>query len=645
MKPPALPDDLRALALRHGIALSYRDMAGVERFTGVETALALLRANGVSIDKTREAKEILRTEEADASPFPRTMVVPAQKAFVLPSSWEMDHWGVMLEDGCKPLHKTPLEGNGRRLPGFPMGVHELSLKTDGPDQRVLLIAAPPAAPLVTQPVWGVTGALYGLPHENGMGTLGDLGDWGAALGALGASFFGINPIHALGFYEEEITSPYSPSHRGFLNVHHLGLGHGAVAGPDNGLLNYKEVLAHSRARLRARFEEQKSRLFKKESQPRADGAKRKSGDLADFARFEALTARHGSDSRTWPRNAWQEPVAREELDFHMDLQWWVERELEQAQNQVQAGGLKLGLYLDLAVGARRGGAEDYLGRSVMASNVSIGAPGDHLAPAGQNWNLCGFSPAKLARQKYDALRKILRANFQHAGMVRIDHVLGLARSFWIPDDGSPGGYIAHNFEVMLALVALEAARAGTVVVGEDLGLVPEGFREATAARGLYGYSALQYEHDGKGALSDGQNLRPQSLACFATHDTPTVEGFRVGRDIDWWEKLGWVDAPSAAKARTTRSQDVMKLTGGAEGGASLFRTTVHEKLARSPAQMVAVQLDDLLGHKEAQNLPGTVDEHPNWQRRYNAFPDELAQHPTMRETAKLMAKAGRTAGK
>jgi 4-alpha-glucanotransferase len=210
---------------------------------------------------------------------------------------------------------------------------------------------------------------------------------------------------------------------------------------------------------------------------------------------------------------------------------------------------------------------------------------------------------------------------RYAGVLRIDHVLGLNRSFWIPDDGSPGGYIRQPFEALLAIVAIEAERANTVVIGEDLGLVPLGFREALAARGLYSYSVLQYEKDGEGHFRDPATLRDQSLACFGTHDTPTLKGFWKGRDIDWWRKLGWIDDAKAAENRQGRERekaDLLALDGSDMQAGSSFgdvSTHIHGLLAQSPAAMVSVQLDDVLGHCEAQNLPGTTDEHPNWRRR------------------------------
>jgi len=234
---------------------------------------------------------------------------------------------------------------------------------------------------------------------------------------------------------------------------------------------------------------------------------------------------------------------------------------------------------------------------------------------------------------------------RNAGILRIDHVLGMNRSFWIPDDGSPGGYIRQPFKSLLAVIAIEADRARTAVIGEDLGLVPRGFRKEINARGLYSYSVLQYEKRKDGQFRSPGKLRPQSLACFGTHDTPTLNGFRLGRDIDWWRKLDWIDKQQSEAAHQQRAGEVVALGslggGGSDGdGADVFRS-VHNALAKSDVAMVSVQIDDLAGESEAQNLPGTIDEHPNWQRRSTVPVEGLSSCITLTETSEIMAAAGR----
>ena len=309
----------------------------------------------------------------------------------------------------------------------------------------------------------------------------------------------------------------------------------------------------------------------------------------------------------------------------------------------------LGLYLDLAVGARLGGAESWGRSSASATGVSLGAPPDQLSPAGQNWQLAAFAPRKLQEGRYAAFRQILAKTLRHCGVLRIDHALGLSRSFWIPEDGSPGGYIRQPFEALMAVIAIEAQRAGAVIVGEDLGLVPPGFRDAMADGGLCGYTVLQYEKDSKGRFLPTGHLRAQSLACFGTHDTPTLRGFWEGRDIGWWQKLGWIDAEQAEAAQKTREDEKRQLLAPSKAQTQDpaqelgdMSDAIHRRLAKAPSALVAAQLDDILTVAEAQNLPGTVYEHPNWRRRYPLTISQIAASDALAKTSQIMTEAGRS---
>ena len=281
-----------------------------------------------------------------------------------------------------------------------------------------------------------------------------------------------------------------------------------------------------------------------------------------------------------------------------------------------------------------------MGQDSVAKGVALGAPPDHLSPEGQNWQLTAFAPSLSAANGYRNFRTVLRHAMQGAAVLRIDHVLGLNRSFWIPDDGSPGAYVQQPFETLLALAGIEAHKANCVIVGEDLGLVPDGLREMLAARGLYGYSVLQYEKEGDGSFRDPAHLRGQSLACFATHDTPTLHGFCTGRDIDWWHKLGWIDQPKSDWLRGERLAEVAALVPEGQNPG----TAIHSRLAHSSVAMAAVQLDDVLGEVEAQNLPGTIFEHPNWRRLCEVDITALAATPALTELEQMMRAAGRAHG-
>jgi 4-alpha-glucanotransferase len=528
-------------------------------------------------------------------------------------------------------------------------------------QRVRLIAAPRRCPGIDEAcaqacIWGVTGALYGLHGSTpfGPGTYRDLGVAAEACAAAGADFFGINPVHAIGWTSPQIISPYSPTHRGFLNTVHLAvdLASAAQAGGESRMIDYSRHAAHHRPALEARYREFVTAAADDELAAFRAFCLECGDTLSRFTLYESLAEVHGADWRRWPASAAstgatalsEPPVAESRQHFHAWQQWLADEQLRAAQERAVGAGMALGLYLDLAVGPRRNGAEAWCGQDTIAAGVSIGAPPDHLTPAGQNWNLAAFAPARLAAADYAPFRSILRQSMRHCGMLRIDHVLGLNRMFWVPDDGAPGGYIKQPFDALRAIVRIEAERNKTVVVGEDLGLVPDGFRDVMNNSNIYSYSVLQYEKDETGRIRSPSGLRPKSLVCFGTHDTPTLAGYMQGRDIDWWEKLGWIDKQCAEDARLTRVEEVQQLRriGGCIGSRSddsfsALRHGVYNALAGAASAMVAVSLDDVFGEVEAQNLPGTITRHPNWQRRYKlpvqAFPDDSG----LSEVAEVMA--------
>lgn len=665
------PDQaLDALAEHYGILPAFHDLAGIERPTSAETKRALLRANGLETDNASALLEQWRDLQAQAKTrlLPSEIIVTAGKSGPdLPQA----NWQLTLEDG------ETVEGRGA-LPALPMGVHGLALQNAGTTENITIIAAPAAAPSIedltgTSKLWGLTGALYGLCSQRNQG-LGDFEDYARAscdAAGFGAGFFGINPIHSLGWSAEDTISPYSPSHRGFLNALHIaaeripgletsGKAHGILAARSEVIATLTSSDLIDYAAFRRHFNPLLEALFAAFLEEASDTARTdfnsyiadQGASLADFALYEALSERHGPDWRLWPENLRAPtqtgiPEARRALTsriaFHGWLQWVAARQLSVAQARMQASGMALGCYLDLAVGPRRGGAEAWCEGDSIARQVSIGAPPDHLAPGGQNWDLAGYAPQRLAATRYDALRRVLRQSMAAAGMLRIDHVLGLNRSYWIPDDGSPGGYIRQPFQSLLAVAAIEATRLQTAIVGEDLGLVPNGFREETRGRGFYGYSVMQYEKDGHGNFRAPDQLHPQSLACFGTHDTPTLQGYLQGQDINWWEKLGWIDAEKADRDRQSRRQDTARLLGPGEETRepAVAMGKVTAALASSPVAMVSIQLDDLAGLVEAQNLPGTIDEHPNWRRRMPIMVEEFADWQALADAGKLMQDCGR----
>jgi 4-alpha-glucanotransferase len=651
---------LNDLATRYGILPTYFDLSGAERLTSPDTQKALLRGAGLVLDNDAmiyEAHDAIAAQQDGRILAPEIVVQSGQATRLV--CCDVVTWRVTADQ------QEVCAGQGAvHIPALQSGVYQLAVTTSSTQQTTLLIASPAHLPTVRDitgntRIWGVNLALYGLrsQHDVGLGTFNDLAQVAQAVASQGASFVGINPVHALGWTNAGTYSPYSPTHRGFLNTAHIALDR--IVGfeqtetdPDADTVQYDVHQTYHQMmlkRLFAKFSEQDSAAF--------DGFCREQGtSLATFALFEALAEIHGPNWHQWPAHLHDSngaAVAKAERDlrpcirFHCWLQWLADAQLSDAQKQAKDAGMGLGLYLDLAVGPRRGGAESWCEAATAAHGVSIGAPPDHLSPAGQNWDLTAFALAKLSADGFRGWQRTIGQAMCHAGVFRIDHVLGLNRSFWIPDDGSPGGYIRQPADVLFGLIAIEAERTGTIVIGEDLGLVPPGFREDMSQKGFYGYSVLQYEKDTNGRFRTAHDMRPQSLACFATHDTPTLKGYWQGRDIDWWQKLGWIDAKKAEQARHDRTAEIADLMGsGFEKSSDPvdfddFRDRVYGVLAHSPAVMVSIQMDDLLGHSEAQNLPGTVLEHPNWQRRYGVTMEHLWALAELVNVSQIMADNGR----
>lgn len=673
---------LKNLAAKFGILPSYFDLAGNEIITSADTQKALLRANGLYLDNDAMIVEALKSETArtKARTIPANLVVNAGQSVHF-NNPEQANWRVISEtqtiacfgrSGC----------DGIRLPPLASGIYALETELSGQKETTVLVVAPAKLPSVerltgTDRIWGVNLALYALRSKRnlGLGDYQDLAQTAQSIATFGASFAGINPVHSLGWRNDETISPYSPSHRGFLNTAHIALDQ--IVGPEmnaaaqnlicdntksNSLAIVSETVYYTEhSETHQKLLGELFSIFTDQALPsaRADFEEfcTDSGQyLADLALNEALSEQFGADWRDWPEDLRTKNSAALKaaklrfalrIQFHSWLQWIADRQLSEAQKSAKNSGMGFGLYLDLAVGPRRGAAESWCENDVIAYGVSLGAPPDHLSPEGQNWNLAAYAPRKLSSDQFAPWRRIIAKAMTYAGVLRIDHILGVNRSFWIPDDGSPGAYIKQPSDVLFGIIAIEAERSATSVIGEDLGLVPEGFREEMQTRGFYGYGVLQYEKTDENQSTLQKSLRPNSMACFATHDTPTLKGFWHGKDIDWWHKLGWVDQLQTDQARRDRNIEIRNLMSiGSETSSEtekfdVFRDSIHNTLAHSPAAMVSVQIEDVFSHTEAQNLPGTTTEHPNWQRRYTEPLENFEECKELLNVSQIMGRGGR----
>lgn len=606
-----------ALARLMGVQPDYTGIDGVRRDTAPESAAMCLAAMGIDLDPSAITERRKAEEAAQAArAVPVAQVVEAGQAGPeLPGDWAIE-----LEDG------RSLEGRGP-LPPLPMGVHRVADRDDA-----WIVAAPRSLPLPARG-WGVTLPLYGLRTEEA-GGIGDYRDLEAAVRALaagGAGFVGINPVHAGFPTDPAAISPYSPSHRRRLSTRHLHI----VGAPRLGNgphLDYPEAERAVRHAAEAAF-----------PGPDAGRAALSEGgaDLRRFATHQALSEVEGPYWDSWDP-ALRDPegpavaafAARngDRIGLHAWLQTAAEAQLSAA---AKAGaGMAHGLYLDLAVGTHPFGAETWAEPGIFASGVSLGAPPDAFSPDGQVWNLAPFAPMALARSGFRALAETLRYQFRFARLLRIDHILGFERAFWAPTDRSvPGAYVAMPRAAMLAVVRIEAARAGATVVGEDLGNIPGGLREALAAAGILGCRLAMFEPE------ETPDAYPErAMTSFGTHDLPTYAGWREGRDIAARAHIGLIRADSASAEQARRQEEVARLhrTLGGDGA-----DRVHAHLAASGSRLVAVQVEDALGLADQPNLPGTVACYPNWRQRLPVAAEDLGADPGIRRAAEVMAANGR----
>lgn len=626
------------LCQRMGLIWRYTDGAGKPQVAPKASRIAVLAAMGVDARTDAQAAQAL----AALPPVPAMYIaVPDTPGTLTPDA----DWHLTLEDSDQIRGAA-----GQALPPLPLGIHRLQL--GGADACVL--AAPPQLPLPA-PRWGVTAPLYGLWEgaQTGPGTYAQLGALAEGLGRKGASFIGINPIHAGFPTDPRAFSPYAPSHRRRWSVAHIDVpgGDAGADAPEDapGLIDYDHATPAQMRALRTAFA-----AFA--GDPQFDAWRAEQGAaLHDFATHQALSDTYGPYWTDWPADL-QHPDSHatrafaaahaDAVRFHAWAQWMAEGQLHVAQGRARAAGMGFGLYLDLAVGTHPAGAETWADPSLFARGVSIGAPPDLLGPSGQRWNLAPMLPDALRATGFAAVAETLRQQLRFAGLLRIDHILGFERAFWLPDD-LPGLYVAMPRDALLAVARIEAARAGATIIGEDLGTIPDGLRAALQDAGILGCRVAMFERDWQGDRSflPARAYPHACLTSFATHDLPTWAGWRQGRDIDWRRDLGEMTAADATAAHRARRAEVAAfsaLIAPDAGRDTTEPTAMHGFLAQTPAALVALLAEDICGQIEQPNLPGTVYDHPNWRRRLPCAATALPDHPGLATALPLMANAHRT---
>lgn len=518
-------------------------------------------------------------------------------------------------------------------------------------------------------VWGLAVQLYALRSRAnwGHGDFGDLKRLVEIAAARGAAAIGLNPLHALFPERAENASPYGPNSRLFLNTLYIDV----TAIPEFAGLDPAEQREASRLRDLALIDHRGVAALKLTALRRAHAAfrtkasaarradfeafRQEQGDtLLRFACFEVLREQYAPD--LWPQ--WPEPWRRPDsaalrgfraahedaCSFVEFCQWTADRQLGACKDTAHKLGMPIGLYADLAVGIDRHGADAWSDQDAVLSDISVGAPPDEFNPGGQDWGLAPFHPLAIAADDFAPLRRLMRATMRHAGAVRIDHVLGLKRMFMMPTGAgaTKGAYVRYPFEAMLRVIADESRKARCIVIGEDLGTVPEGFRDTMMRWGLWTYRVLMFERQEDGRFKPPETYPEQALATFNTHDLPTFRGWMTAHDLRTKHGIG-VDPGENAETRTWWQGSMRNLLGERGGGRSVEDfAAAAAVLGATPSRLVMVGLDDVLGEIDQVNIPGTMDEHPNWRRKLPLDLEDLDANEPLGAVAEAFAQSGRS---
>ncbi len=675
-RPAEAPSpELIELARAHRVATEFWDWRGAHRTVAAGTIVAAL---GV-LDVDASTPEAIRSARVAADERSWRRVLPATVVMTSGTGANLlvhVHHGdavavwVALDDGDNRWSLAQVDRwvEPRLVDGeligeatfwlpaeLPMGYHTVVAEHRGSEETGVLVVTPaslelPAA-LRGQQSWGFMTQLYALRsrHSWGLGDLADLGDlaaWSAAEHQ--ADFVLVNPLHAAEPVAPMEPSPYRPTSRRFTNPIYLRIEdvpevaylsaadraaveeHAAEMRSlnlDADTLDRDRVWAAKRAALEIVY-----RHPRHESRQRGfDAFRAREGEgLRDFATWCALAERFGLPTSVWPDDV-RDPVStgvdalRGELAdrvcFYEWLQWCLDEQLAAAQHAATEAGMAIGVVHDLAVGVHPDGADPWALSSTLARGVSVGAPPDMYNQLGQDWVMPPWRPDRLAEVGYDPYRVMMRTILRHAGGLRIDHVMGLFRLWWIPPGCPPseGTYVGYDHEALVGILVLEAHRAGAVVVGEDLGTVEPWTRDYLRQRGILGTSVLWFEKGEAGEPLPPTMWREMCLASVTTHDLPPTAGYLAGEHVDLRERLGLLTRPVDEERRAHDADRQAVLAECRDLGVLADDVSqqdqveaLHRLLTLTPARLVGVSLADAVGDRRAINQPGTIDEYPNW---------------------------------
>jgi 4-alpha-glucanotransferase len=688
-----IDSSVRELACRAGIAVQWTDRLGKRHRVSLDSIrriLAALQLPCQTLDDIRHSRRALEN-----TTIPLLIIATLGRAIDLP--WRRPdapaRARLIRDDGTAtdvPVHRT---SQGVRLQGIrAIGYHTLEIG----QSRLNLAVAPERCIGIAdiadrERLAGVTAQTYGLRHAGdcGIGDMSGVAALAQTAAARGLQCVALSPIHAVSGEESGQISPYSPSNRLFYNPLHahaasvLGEERIARARTAAGLdLPIRELESSPVVDWKASTQVKMAtlhRLFEDfaVTDLAADPAVGLAADFLTFctdrgaalqahALFEALhRARLETDPQQlnwneWPA-IWRDPRSaaveefsaqnQREILFHCFLQWLTERSFASAQQKAKAAGMRIGLIADLAVGMSATGSYAWFYKDDVLSGLQIGAPPDLFNANGQNWGLTTLSPRALQTQGYEPFIATLRACMRHAGGLRIDHAMGFMRLWVIPQGAmaDEGAYVAYPVSDLFRLTALESHRHRAIVIGEDLGTVPAGFRESLARAGIYGMSVLWFARNKKGFVrpDDWPSL---SVAMTSTHDLPTVAGWWRGTDLDARARCGLLRDPQGermvraaereALSTAFRAAKVAEGEAPAATDASPIVDAAVQFVAKTPAQLALLPLEDALALERQPNMPGTIVEYPNWRHRYDAEAASMLDETSVRNRIATLVNRG-----
>ena len=682
LSDPALGE----LADRFGISTQFYDWKGRHTQVGEQTVIAILAEFGVDAstpERARAAAQRVRDDHWRRIVQPCVVLRAGQEGRVdvhVPAGapvslrivgedgndhlpWQVDNW-----NPDRPIDGRMIGEATFGIPGnLPLGYHELIVTigthdVDGSEADGGIHATATSTIIVTpnrvglprrmgaSRVWGYAAQLYSVRshHSWGLGDLTDLADLCTWSASQGAGYLLTNPLHAAEVAGRMEPSPYLPSSRLFVNPIYI---RPELIAEYHDLDQYDASLIESLRTTTLDDDPQalldRDRTWQAKSQAlelihRVDmSASRRMAftafrvargrRLEDFATWCLLSELHGSDWHDWPAEL-HDPhgaaVARvrrehaDRIDFHMWLQWIADQQLSTAQSSGTDAGMPVGLICDLAVGVNGSGADAWMLNGLFAREMNVGAPPDPFNQAGQDWGQPPMRPDVLEQMAYAPLREMVSSALRHAGGVRIDHIMGLFRLWWVPKGLGPrhGAYVRYNHEAMVGVVALEAYRAGALVIGEDLGTVEPWVRDHLASRGILGTSIMWFETGPDGRPRQPQQWREHAMSSVTSHDLPPTSSYLRGDHVELRDRLGLLtesvdeERENARRERETwlaslRQQGVLEAD---EDDPEQVTLAMHTLLTRTPSKVINATLTDAVGDPRTQNLPGTEDEYPNW---------------------------------